>query len=134
MEAIAQANAAPPIVTRTPIRELLKLRFRENEAAELHSAKISFSRVQQQRWPSRRTDGHTGYHFHLTQVPSDIEVNPDTGFALVYQILLNFEKPTTAYTSQEIIDMTQARLQKMDIELGDLREPIAPLCNAKKDT
>ena len=30
--------------------------------------------------------------------------------------------------------MTKSRLQKMDIELGDLREPIAPLCNAKNDT
>jgi hypothetical protein len=48
--------------------------------------------------------------------------------------LLNFEKPTIAYTSQEIIDMTKTRLQKMDIELGELRDPIAPLCNAKNDT
>jgi hypothetical protein len=48
--------------------------------------------------------------------------------------LLNFEKPTIAYTSQEIIDMTKTRLQKMDIELGELKEPIAPLCNAKNDT
>jgi hypothetical protein len=48
--------------------------------------------------------------------------------------LLNFEKPTIAYTTQEIIDMTKTRLQKMDIELGELREPIAPLYNAKNDT
>ena len=68
------------------------------------------------------------------QVPSDINVNPATGFVLVYDILLNFEKPTAAYTSQEITDMTKKRLSKMDIELGDLREPIAPLCNAKNDT
>ena len=53
---------------------------------------------------------------------------------MVYQILLNFEKPTIANTNQEITDMTSARLQKMNIELGDLREPIAPLCNTKNET
>jgi hypothetical protein len=53
---------------------------------------------------------------------------------LVYHILLNFEKPTVAYTSQEITVMTQTRLEKMNIELGELREPIALLCNAKNDT
>ena len=29
--------------------------------------------------------------------------------------------------------MTKARFQKMDIELGELCEPIAPLCNSKND-
>jgi hypothetical protein len=29
--------------------------------------------------------------------------------------------------------MTKARFQKMDIELGELYEPIAPLCNSKND-
>ena len=79
-------------------------------------------------------DGRTRHHYHLTQVPSDIEINPSTGFALIYHILFNFEKPTIVYTNKEIIEMTKTRLHKMDIELGDLREPIAPLCNAKKDT
>ena len=30
--------------------------------------------------------------------------------------------------------MTKARFQKMEIELGELCEPIAPLCNSRKDT
>jgi hypothetical protein len=134
MELIEQDKEAPPQVTNVPIHELLKLGFRENEAAELHTTKISFPRVQQQRWPSKHTDGCTEHHFYLMQVPSDIDVNPTTGFALVYHILLNFEKPAVAYTNQEITDMTQTRLQKMDIELGELREPISPLCNAKNNT
>jgi hypothetical protein len=100
----------------------------------MHIAKISFPKMQQHRWPSKRTDDRTGHHHHLTQVPSNVEINPNTGFALVYQILLNFEKPTIAYSSQEIIDMTKTRLQKMDIELGELRKPIAPLYNAKNGT
>jgi hypothetical protein len=112
MELIEQDKEAQPQVTNIPIRKLLKLGFRENEAVELHTTKISFPRVQQQRWPSKLTNGRTGHHFHLTQVPSDIDVNLATGFALVYHILLNFEKPTVAYTSQEITDMTQTILEK----------------------
>jgi hypothetical protein len=30
--------------------------------------------------------------------------------------------------------MTKSRFQRMDIELGELREPIAPLCNPMNDT
>jgi hypothetical protein len=46
---------------------------------------------------------------------------------------LNFEKPSIAYTSLEVIEMTKTRFQKMGIELGELREPIAPLCNSKNN-
>lgn len=134
MELIAKDNNITPRGITTPIREMLRLGFRENEAAELHTAKISFPRIQQQRWPSMRTDGRTGHHYHITQVPSDIEIDANTGFALVYQILLNFEKPTTQYSSQAIVDKTTERFGKMDIEFGELREPVAPLCNPKTDT
>ena len=47
---------------------------------------------------------------------------------------MNFEKPVIAYTSLEVIEMTKNRFQKMGIELGELREPIAPLCNSKTNT
>ena len=95
MELIAKDNNITPRVVTTRIREMLRLGFRENEAAELHTAKISFPRIQQQRWPSMRTDGRIGHHYHITHVPSDIEIDANIGFALVYQILLNFEKPST---------------------------------------
>jgi hypothetical protein len=134
MELTASDNNIPHREINTPICELLRLGFRESEVAEIHIAKISFPRVQQQRWPSTRTDGRSGHHYHITQVPSDIEIDTNTGFALVYYILLNFEKPSTSYTSHEIVDLTTTRFVKVDIELGELREPIAPLYNSKKDT
>jgi hypothetical protein len=59
MELIEQDKEAPPQMTSVSIRELLRLGFRENEVAELNKAKISFPRVQQQRWPSKCTDGRT---------------------------------------------------------------------------
>jgi hypothetical protein len=134
MELTASDNNIPHREINTPICELLRLGFRESEVAEIHIAKISFPRVQQQRWPNTRTDGRSGHHYHITQVPSDIEIDTNTGFALVYYILLNFEKPSTSYTSHEIVDLTTTRFVKVDIELGELREPIAPLYNSKKDT
>jgi cellulose biosynthesis protein BcsQ len=102
---------------------MMRKGYRENEAAEVHTAKVSFPKIPQQKWPSSRVDGRFGHHYHLTQ----------TCFVLVYHILLNFEKPIVAYNSQEITDMTKARFQKMDTKLGELREPIAPLCNSKND-
>ena len=126
MELIASDNNIPHREINTSIRELLRLGFRKNEVAEIHTAKISFLRVQQQRWPSTRTNGRSSHHYHIMQVPLDIEININTAFALVYHILLYFEKPSTSYTSQEIVDLTTTRFVKMDIELGELREPIAP--------
>jgi hypothetical protein len=133
MELIAIDSKALLQETHMSIREMIRKGYRENEAAEAHTTKVSFPRNPQQKWPSSRTDGRSGHHYHLTQVPSEIEVNTQTGFALVYHILLNFEKPTIAYNSQEITEMTITRFQKMNIELGELCEPIAPLCNSKND-
>jgi hypothetical protein len=134
MELIAEDNAAPLKEVTTSIQKLIRLGYRENQAAEIHTAKTSFSQIQQQRWPSSRANGRSRHHYYLTQVPSDVEFNPGTVFALVYHIHLNFEKPLVPYTSQEIIDMTKTKLQKMSMELGELREPIALLCNSKTDT
>jgi hypothetical protein len=134
MELLAKDTETPAVEINISICELIRMGFRESEAAELHTAKISYPRVHQQCWPSSRQDGRTSHHYHLTQVPSDIDINIDTSFALVYHILLNFEKPSIAYKSLEIIEMSKARFQKTGIKLGELREPIAPLCNSKNDT
>ena len=133
MELLATDAEIPPQEICMSIREMIRRAYKENKAAEAHTAKVSFPRVSQQKWPSSRTDGQSGHHYHLMQVPSEVEVNIQIGFALVYYILLNFEKPNVAYSSQEITDMTKARFQKMNIELGELCEPIAPLCNSKND-
>jgi hypothetical protein len=47
MELIAANKDIPPHVTHTPIRELIKMDYRKNEAAELHTAKISYPRIPQ---------------------------------------------------------------------------------------
>jgi hypothetical protein len=49
LELLAKDNAIQPIKISTSIRELLRQGYKESEAAELHIAKISYPRVQQQR-------------------------------------------------------------------------------------
>ena len=133
MELIAIDDEIPPQEIHRSICEMMRKGYRENEATEVHIAKVSFLMILQQKWPNSRIDGQSWHHYHLKQDPSDIEVNTQTCFALVYQILLNFEIPAIAYNNQEITDITKARFQKMDIDLGELCEPIAPLCNSKND-
>jgi hypothetical protein len=46
MELIAVENNIPPYEVCTTIQKMIKMGFRENEATELHTAKISFPRTQ----------------------------------------------------------------------------------------
>ena len=69
--------------------------------------------------------------YHLIQIPFDIEVDSLIWYARTYQILLHFEKLLKPYTSKEIVELVTKRFQKIDIALGDILKPIAPLCSLK---
>ena len=66
MELLATDNDAPLQEVNTSIRDLIRKGYKENEAAEIHTAKISFPRIPQLKWPSERQDGRLGHHYHLT--------------------------------------------------------------------
>ena len=55
------------------------------------------------------------------------------GFALTYEILLHFEKTLQPYNSQKIIILVATRFHKMNIALGNIVEPIVPLCSLKEN-
>jgi hypothetical protein len=65
------------------------------------------------------------------QIAFDIQIDPSTCISLTYQILFQCEKPLKDYTSAKITQLTTARLAHMGIQVGDILEPIAPLCNTK---
>ena len=50
----------------------------------------------------------------------------------MYQILLYFEKTSKEYISKEFLEMTFVQFQKMSMIMGDILEPIAPLCSTKR--
>ena len=64
-------------------------------------------------------------------MPFDVEIDEKTGFALVYNILFHFEKLTTCYIGEDIIALTIQRLNVTKIEVGNIVQSIAPLCNIK---
>jgi hypothetical protein len=130
MEELAKQAGIQPIDQSCP-RTYEKVGLSAEEALELASTKVAFSRIKQQAWPNTRSDNQPGNQFHLTQLPFDVQVDSTTNFARIYHIMLHFEKPIKDYVSSEIIEMTSIRFQKMGIMLGDILEPIAPLCNAR---
>jgi hypothetical protein len=129
MDAIAAAGG--PETSKLLIPELVELGWLENEAQDYYNGKTTFPRVTQYFWPHTRRDKRPGYWYHFTQIPSKVEVDPKIGFALVYNLLFHFEKPSSNYSNSDIISLTLSRLKSMNIELGDIVEPIAPFCRAR---
>jgi hypothetical protein len=132
MEEQARLAGRPPHESAS-ITNLLELGLNEQEAHELSIAKVSFPMVSQNEWPHARDDQVRGQHYHLTQIPFDIEIDPATGLALVYKIFLHFEKPKTAYIGEAIVNLAKERFQVMQIGLGNILEPIAPFCSSRDD-
>jgi len=129
MEALARERRDQPYEA-FPKCDMLEMGYLESEARELQIAQVAFLRIFQTLWPSTRIDEAIGQHYHLTQIPFDVEMDNTTGYALVYQLVLHYSKPKKDYTSATIVKMTIERLQSMNIILGDIPEPIAPLCNS----
>ena len=110
------------------VSELVRFGMEHNEALEHLEVFSSFPYVLQQAWPSKKLDGKEGGHFNLTQVPFDVEID-EYEFFLDYQIAIAFEIGDRNITRDEIYAKTEARLEKMNIQLREvLGEPIAILC------
>ena len=101
----------------------------DKEAAELAEAVHSYPHINQTLFPIVRPDGIEGQHYNLTQLPFEVEIDPDTGLSYDYQVAIYFKKPTKQYTHEKILTLTQERLKDMRIALGNkIAEPIAILC------
>ena len=122
MERIAIAEGTSDMSKGKKIRS-------EKETAELLASVFSYPHVSQTLFPLERPDGIEGQHFNITQLPFEVEVDPDTGLSYDYQVAIYFQRPTKQYTHEEILKLTQARLKDMRIALGSkIAEPIAILC------
>jgi hypothetical protein len=133
MEVLARDAMAPISIVDIPLEDLVELGWKEEEAREFHETTIAFLHIQQKRCPSKRSDGKPGQHFNLTQIPSEVGINPKTGLALYYHVAIHFEKPNIKYTPEDVMNMIMARLAKMDILLGKrIRQKILVKCNHNK--
>ena len=70
---------------------------------------------------------HEQYHF--IQKSFNTKVDKKIGLLLVDNILFQFDKPQICYIEEDIINITKAPLDKMEVELDNTVQPIAPLCN-----
>ena len=67
------------------------------EAEELESVNISYPRVPQLLYPSERSDGLPGQHLNLTQLPSEVVIDPLFCMFLDLHIAVHFQLPITHY-------------------------------------
>ena len=129
MEKLAIIEGTPIHTTPTTLHSLLKNGFSDKEAREFLKATLTYPHVGQSCYPFSRPDGIPGQHFNITQLPFEIEIEPDTGLSLDYQLAIYFQKPSRPHTHEEILAATQARLKDMKIALGNkIAKPIAILC------
>ena len=90
MERIAIDGGAPRFIESAPIQ---KKGRSEKEAAELLAAVFSYPHVGQTLYPLVRPDGIEGQHFNITQIPFEVETDPESGLSYDYQVAIYFEKP-----------------------------------------
>ena len=129
LEKLAIEEGTPIHTTPTTLHSLIRNRFSDKEAREFLKATPAYPHVGQSCYPFSRPDGIAGQHFNITQLPFEIETEPDTGLSLDYQVAVYFQKPSRPHTHEEILAATQARLKDMRIALGNkIAEPIAILC------
>ena len=115
MERIAIDGGAPHFIETTPIQ---KKGHSEKEVAELLVAVFSYPHVEQTLYPLERPDGIEGEHYNITQLPFEVEIDPESDLSYNYQVAIFFQKPSRQYTHEEVLTLTQTRLREMKIPLG----------------
>ena len=129
MEKLAIEEEVPIHATPTTLHGLARSGFSEKEAKEFLKSVVSYPHVGQSCYPVSHPDGVPGQHYNITQLPFEIETDPDSGLSMDYQVAIYFKKPSRPYMHEEILAATQARLKEMRIALGNkIAEPIAILC------
>jgi hypothetical protein len=103
------------------------------EVEELESVSISYPIVPQILYSSVRSDGLPGQQLNLTQLPSEIEIDPISCMSLDFQIAIHFQLSNNPIFHNHIKELVKKMLNDMHIPLGtNLIEPISVLCMSIK--
>lgn len=103
MEKLAIEEGTPHSLEPTSTPNNTKKGCSDKEAAELTTAVFSYPHVNQALFPLVRPDGIEGQHFNITQLPFEVETDPDTGLSYDYHVAIFFKKPSKQYTHEEIL-------------------------------
>jgi hypothetical protein len=127
MEQIAREAEIPECTSEGSIEDLVAKGYLRHEVEERENSIISFPRIPQTLYPSARSDKVLGRHYNLTQLPFEVETNPDTGLSLDFHITIYFEQPKTPFEHDEILIKAQERFEQMAILLRGTRPFILQL-------
>jgi hypothetical protein len=115
------------------VEDLVTKGYMRTEAEELEQTIVSYPRIPQKLYPSKRNDKVLDQHYNLTQLPFEVETNPDTGFSLDFHVTIYFEQPRTPFEHDEILTKAMERFEQMAILLGtSILHPITVLCKHSK--
>ena len=87
MEKLAKENGQEPLFYEETIEDRVTRGVSRIEATKLDQVSISFPRIPQMLYPSKRPDGVPGQHYNLTQVPSETPLT----LLLVYLWISKFQ-------------------------------------------
>jgi hypothetical protein len=85
------AQIGLPTFTAYGSTALVNTDMPESELWEYNSCRHSFPHVPQRFFPMTRLDGLHGQYFHLIQLPYGTNIDPTTGLARSYQIVIRFD-------------------------------------------
>ena len=89
MEKLAIDEGAPHIIESTPTQ---KKGRSEKETDELLASVFSYPHVGQTLFPLTRPDGIERHHFNITQIPFEVETDPNSSLSYDYQVAIYFQK------------------------------------------
>jgi hypothetical protein len=99
-----------------------------SEITEYLSYRHSFLRVTQTLYPSVRLDTLPGQHYHLTQLPSHVNIDPTTGLSPTYQLVIRFDTNYRDFSKIDVQEAAASRFEVMHIPLATrFREPICAI-------
>jgi hypothetical protein len=74
----------------------------DSEIQECLSYRYSFPRVAQTLYPSSRPDTLPGQYYHLTQLPSYVDMDPITGLSHTYQLVIRFDNNYRDFSTTDV--------------------------------
>jgi hypothetical protein len=116
-----------PIVTYTSDM-LVQQGMPSSEITECLSYRHFFPRVTQALYPSVRSDNLLGQHYHLTQLPSHVNIDPATGLSPTYQLVIRVDTNYRDFSKIDVQEAAASRFEVMRIPLATrFHEPICAI-------
>ena len=98
------------------------------EITKCLSYRHSFPRALQTLYPSIHPNALPGQYYHLTQLPSHVNIDPTTGLSPTYQLVIRFDTNYKDFSKLDVQEAAASRFEVMHIPLATrFREPICAI-------